>query len=183
MIFTATPLEGAFIIDVEPFTDDRGFFTRFFCENEFRQHDLVSSFLQANHSGTDKAGTVRGMHMQNAPWGETKLVKCIKGRIFDVIVDVRATSPTFLQWFGAELSAENKKMMYVPKGFAHGFQTLEDNSDIMYLVSQVYNKDAELPLRYNDPAIGIQWPLPVTVISEKDANAALCNENFKGYQA
>ena len=181
MIFNKTPLEGAFTIEVTPFMDERGFFTRIFCENEFKDKGLNPAFVQVNHSGTVKTGSIRGMHMQMAPWGETKLIKCIKGRIFDVIVDVRATSPTFLKWFGAELSAENKKMMYVPKGFAHGFQTLEENSDITYLVSQFYNKEHEFSLNYNDPRVNIQWPLPLGMVSEKDNSAPFLQNDFKGY--
>ena len=181
MIFNKTFLEGAYTIDVTPFTDERGFFTRFFCEKEFAANQLNTNFVQANHSGTFTVGSIRGMHMQMAPWGETKLIKCIKGSIFDVIVDIREGSPTFLQWFGAALSAENKRMMYVPKGFAHGFQTLEENTEITYLVSQFYNKEFEFSLRYNDPRINIEWPLKLADISDKDANAQLLQSKFKGY--
>ena len=181
MIYNKTDLEGAYTIDPEPFEDARGFFTRFYCHDEFKANGLVTDFVQGNHSGTTRKGSIRGMHMQLAPRGETKLVKCIKGRIYDVIIDVRRSSPDYLKWFGAELSEGNKRMMYVPKGFAHGFQTLEENSEIMYLVSQFYSKEHELSLRFDDPAIGIKWPLPLTAISDKDAGALLIQDDFKGY--
>ena len=155
MIFNPLNLAGAFTIDVEPFQDNRGFFTRTFCEKEFAAQGLQQHFVQANHSGTHGRGVIRGMHFQHTPHGEVKLVKCVQGAIFDVIVDVRAGSPTFLQWYGAELSAENKRMMYVPQGFAHGFQTLTDYSEITYMVSAFYNKESEGGVKFDDPAAGI----------------------------
>jgi dTDP-4-dehydrorhamnose 3,5-epimerase len=179
MIFNPLPLAGAFTIDVEPFTDNRGFFTRTFCEKEFAQHQLVQHFVQSNHSGTNGKGVIRGMHFQHAPHCEVKLVKCVQGSIYDVIVDVRKDSPTFLQWYGAELSAENKRMMYVPAGFAHGFQSLSDYSEIVYMVSNFYNKESEGGVRYDDPAVNIQWPLEVTLLSDKDKAIPLIDEQFK----
>lgn len=180
MIFNPTPLTGSFTIDVQPFQDSRGFFTRTFCEREFTEHHLVQHFVQANHSGTNGMGVVRGMHFQHSPHCEVKLVKCVAGAIYDVIVDVRQGSPTFLKWFGAKLSAENKTMMYVPAGFAHGFQSLSEYSEIVYLVSSFYSKESEGGVRYNDPAVDIQWPLPVSLVSEKDQNIPLINSSFGG---
>ena len=165
---------------MEPFQDNRGFFTRTFCEKEFAAHGLVQHFVQANHSGTQGKGVVRGMHFQHAPHCEVKLVKCVQGAIFDVVVDVRAGSPTFLQWFGAELTAENKRMMYVPQGFAHGFQTLTEYSEITYMVSAFYNKESEGGVKFDDPAAGIKWPLPVSLVSDKDMKVPLVTEAFRG---
>ncbi len=180
MIFNSLDLKGAFTIDVQPFQDNRGFFTRTFCEKEFAEHKLVKHFVQANHSGTQGVGVIRGMHFQHAPFCEVKLVKCVQGSIFDVIVDVRAGSPTFLQWFGAELSAENKRMMYVPAGFAHGFQTLSDYSEITYMVSEFYNKESEGGVKYDDSQVNIKWPLPVSLVSDKDMKIPLISESFTG---
>ena len=180
MIFNPLSLHGAFTIDVQPFQDNRGFFTRTFCEREFAEHKLEQHFVQANHSGSPGKGVIRGMHFQHAPFCEVKLVKCIAGAIFDVIVDIRAGSPTFLQWVGVELSAENKRMMYVPKGFAHGFQSLSEYSEITYMVSAFYNKEMEGGLKYDDPAINIEWPLPVSLVSDKDLNILLLDVDFKG---
>lgn len=168
MKFIPTGLAGAFTIDVQPFEDERGFFTRTFCEKEFAAHGLNTKFIQSNHSGTKGSGVVRGLHCQNAPFQEVKLVKCVHGAIFDVIVDVRPDSPTYLQWFGAELSAENKRMMYVPQGFAHGFQSLTEYSEITYLVSEFYNKASENGINAKDPHVSVLWPLPITLQSEKD---------------
>lgn len=180
MIFNPTPLAAAFTIDVQPFQDSRGFFTRVFCEKEFAEHQLAQHFVQANHSGTQGKGVIRGMHFQHSPHCEVKLVKCVQGAIYDVIVDVRKGSPTFLQWFGAELTAENKRMMYVPAGFAHGFQSLSDYSEIVYMVSSFYNKESEGGIRYDDPAVKIQWPLPVSLVSDKDQKISLVDLSFDG---
>lgn len=180
MIFNPLDLKGAFTIDVQPFQDNRGFFTRTFCEKEFAEHQLVQHYVQANHSGTQGVGVVRGMHFQHAPFCEVKLVKCVQGSIYDVIVDVRAGSPTFLQWFGAELSAENKRMMYVPRGFAHGFQTLSEYSEITYMVSEFYNKESEGGVKHDDPKVNIKWPLPVSLVSDKDMKIPLISESFTG---
>ncbi len=180
MIFNPLDLKGAFTIDVQPFQDSRGFFTRTFCEKEFAEQQLVQHFVQANHSGTEGVGVIRGMHFQYAPFCEVKLVKCVQGSIYDVIVDVRAGSPTYLQWFGAELSAENKRMMYVPRGFAHGFQTLSEYSEITYMVSEFYNKESEGGIKYDDPKVNIKWPLPVSLVSDKDMNITYIDNHFKG---
>ena len=182
MIFNSLSLQGAFTIDVEPFEDNRGFFTRIFCEKEFAKHDLVQHFVQANHSGTRGSGVIRGMHFQHMPHGEVKLVKCVQGAIFDVIIDIRKGSPTFLQWFGAELTAENKRMMYVPAGFGHGFQSISDYSEITYMVSNFYNKESEGGIRYNDAAVNISWPVPVSLVSDKDLKIPLITPAFRGVE-
>ncbi len=172
MIFTETKLDGAFLIDIEERTDERGFFARSWCQKEFEQHGLVPRVVQANISFNHKKGTVRGMHYQASPYEETKLVRCTRGAIYDVIVDLRKGSPTYCQWISAELTADNRRMIFVPEGFAHGFQTLTDATEVCYQVSQFYTPGAERGARFNDPAFGIRWPLDVTVISEKDANWA-----------
>jgi dTDP-4-dehydrorhamnose 3,5-epimerase len=170
MIFTETPIKGAFVIEMEKRGDDRGFFARAFCENEFKAHDLSYRFVQANNSLSAFKGTLRGMHYQLAPKAETKLVRCIRGAIFDVIIDLRQGSPTFGKSFGAELTAENRKTMYVPKGFAHGFVTLQDDTEVFYLVDEFYAPAFERCVRWNDPRFAISWPQAPAVLSEKDRN-------------
>lgn len=169
MKFTELPLPGAYLIDLEKRGDDRGFFARCFCTNEFAERSLETQFVQANTSLSAQKGTLRGLHYQLAPKQEDKLVRCIKGSLYDVIVDIRENSPTYGQWYGAELSAKNHRMMYVPKGFAHSFLTLEDDTEAFYLVSEFYAPDCERGLRWNDPFFGIQWPLQPTVLSPKDS--------------
>jgi len=168
VIFTEIKLKGAYIVDLEKREDERGFFARGWCQNEFEAHGLAPRVVQANISYNKKRGTLRGMHYQLAPYEETKLVRCTRGALYDVIVDLRPTSPSYKQWFGVELSAENYKMLYVPEGFAHGFITLQDETEATYQVSQFYTPGSERGLRYNDPAFGIEWPVEVRVISEKD---------------
>ncbi|MGA3206881.1 MAG: dTDP-4-dehydrorhamnose 3,5-epimerase [Syntrophales bacterium] len=170
MIFTETPLKGAYLIDLEKRGDDRGFFARFFCANEYDNLRLDRNIVQVNNSLSLYKGTLRGMHYQLPPKAETKIVRCVKGALYDVIIDLRKSSPTFSQHFGAELSAENRKMMYVPKEFAHGFLTLEDNTETLYLVTEFYAPDLERCIRWNDPKFNIQWPLQPSVISDKDKN-------------
>ena len=170
MIFIETPIKGAFVIELEKRGDDRGFFARAFCENEFAVHGLSSHFVQVNNSLSSAKGTLRGMHYQLAPKAETKLVRCIRGSLFDVILDLRKGSPTFGKSFGAELSAENRKMMYVPKGFAHGFISLEANTEAFYFVDEFYAPASERGIRWNDPLFRIQWPKQPIVISDKDQN-------------
>jgi dTDP-4-dehydrorhamnose 3,5-epimerase len=171
MIFNETALKGAFVIDLEPREDERGFFARAWCERECAAHGLQSRIVQANLSYNPTRGTLRGMHYQLAPYEEAKLVRCIRGAIWDAIVDFRPDSPTYLRWCGVELSAGNRRMLYVPEGFAHGFQTLEDETEAFYQVTQVYTPGAEQGIRWDDPAIGIQWPEADTrLISEKDRN-------------
>ena len=168
MIFAPTPLAGAFLIDLEKLGDDRGFFARAFCEQEFAAQGLVSRFVQVNNSLSADKGTLRGMHYQLAPKAETKLVRCIRGSLWDAIIDLRPDSPTFGQHFGAELSAENRRMMYVPKGFAHGFITLQKNTEAFYFVDEAYAPDVERGIRWNDPQFGIEWPAEPAVLSDKD---------------
>jgi len=168
MIFESTPLQGACVIELEKRGDERGFFARVFCEKEFAAQGLVTRFVQINNSLSADVGTLRGMHYQLPPASETKLVRCIRGSLWDCIVDLRPDSPTFKRWFGAELSAENRRMMYVPKGFAHGFITLEPDTEAFYLVDEFYAPELERGLRWNDPAIGIEWPAEPRVMSEKD---------------
>jgi dTDP-4-dehydrorhamnose 3,5-epimerase len=168
MIFTETELSGAYLIDPEPIGDDRGFFARMLCAEEFAAHGLDMDIVQANISYSRDAGTLRGLHYQEAPHAEDKMVRCLRGRIFDVMVDLRPESPTYRQWVGVELTAANRRMAYVPKGMAHGFLTLTDDCEVMYPVTAAYAPDAEHGLRYDDPALGIDWPGPVRVVSDKD---------------
>lgn len=168
MKFTPTPIEGAFLVDLELRGDTRGFFARLFCIEEFAQHGLETSFIQANNSLSIPSKTLRGLHYQLPPMQEVKLVRCISGSFFDVILDLRPGSKTFGHSFGAVLSAENRRMMYVPRGFAHGFLTLEPHSEVFYMVSQVYSKEKERGVRWNDPAFKIDWPTTPEVISERD---------------
>lgn len=170
MIFTETKLKGAHILDLQKFGDDRGYFARVFCRKEFEENGLNPVVAQANTSFSKTRGTLRGMHFQRAPHREAKLVKCVQGALYDVIVDLRPDSPTFKQWVGVELTPETGRMLYVPEGFAHGFQTTADDTVVMYLVSELYAPHAEGGVRHNDPAFGIEWPEPVTVMSEKDQN-------------
>jgi dTDP-4-dehydrorhamnose 3,5-epimerase len=168
VIFSETKLKGAFIIDVERREDTRGFFARAFCQREFRAHGLKPVIAQANIASNLKKGTVRGMHFQFPPAAETKIVRCTRGGILDIIVDLRPESATFLQCISVELNEENQRALYVPERFAHGYQTLSDNTDTSYQVGEFYMPDAEGGLMYNDPRLGLEWPLPATVMSEKD---------------
>ncbi len=170
MKFTEMGLNGAYVIEIEKLTDERGFFARSYCRNEFEAQGLTPELVQANVSFNIKKGTLRGMHYQISPYEETKLVRCTRGAIFDAIIDLRPESPTYKKWFGVELTADNYKMLYVPEKFGHGFQTLLDNTEVTYQVSQFYTPGAEKGIRWNDPAIGIDWPIPVTVMSAKDKN-------------
>ena len=175
-----TQIKGLYSIELTPFRDERGFFVRHFCANEFNQIDKNFKIEQINHSMTQTKGTIRGMHFQYSPHAETKVVRCLKGSIFDVAVDIRHNSPTFLQWYGEVLSEENMKMLFIPKGFAHGFQALEDNSEIMYLVDEFYSKESESGIKYNDPRIGIKWKMENIFTSEKDKQIEALNDSFTG---
>lgn len=170
MIFTETPLNGAFLIDLEKRGDERGFFARAFCEREFANHGLITRIVQANNSLSAQKGTLRGMHYQLAPKAETKIVRCLRGALHDTILDLRPSSPTFGQSFGADLTAENRRMIYVPKGFAHGFITLTDDTEAFYLVDEFYAPECERGIRWNDPRFAIHWPGQPVVISDKDHN-------------
>jgi dTDP-4-dehydrorhamnose 3,5-epimerase len=170
MIFTELDLRGAYAVDIEPIEDDRGFFARSWCANEFAEHGLTTRVAQSNVSFNRRQGTLRGMHYQVAPHAETKLVRCTRGAVYDVIVDLRADSPTFKRWVGLELSADNRRALYVPEGFAHGYQTLAPDTETHYQVSEFYTPGAERGVRWNDPAFTIEWPDPANAfLSEKDA--------------
>jgi len=168
MLFSPTTLKDAMLIDIERREDERGYFARTMCREEFRAHGLAADFVQANHSYNRRRGTLRGMHFQRAPHEEIKLVRCVRGAIFDVIIDLRPDSPTYMRWEAFELTAENGRSLYVPSGFAHGFQTLVDHVDVIYQVSHPHTPSAEGGLRYDDPKFGIVWPEQVTVIAPKD---------------
>lgn len=171
MIFIETPLRGAYVIELEPRNDTRGFFARSWCEKEFADHGLNASLKQCNISFNKTRGTLRGLHFQNAPHQEAKLVRCTRGAIFDVIVDLRPGSPTFKQYFSINLSPDNGKLLYIPEEFAHGFQTLESNTEVFYQMSTFYVPDAAKGLRWNDPAFSIEWPhVHERIISERDAS-------------
>ena len=180
MIFHETALEGAYIIDLEPFSDDRGLFARTFCKREFAAIGHHKEFVQFNHSHSNQKGTLRGLHYQRPPHAEIKLIRCIRGSVFDVIVDLRHQSPTFLQHVGVELSEQNLRMIYVPEGFAHGFQTLQDHCELIYHHTAFYTPDSDGGIRYNDPKIRISWPLGLSTISDKDKNLPLLSDDFAG---
>ena len=169
MIFHSTTLKDATLIELERRGDDRGFFARTFCADEFAKAGLPTEYVQQNMSFSANTGTLRGMHFQRAPYGEDKLIRCVSGAIVDIIIDLRPESPSYLKWEAFELNEDNKHQLLVPKGFAHGFQTLTDNAEVTYLVSQRYTPAAEGGVRWNDPAFGITWPLEPTEISAKDA--------------
>jgi len=168
MKFTETPLHGAFVIDLEKREDERGFFARYFCKREFEKLGLDCDVTQANNSLSKDRGTLRGMHYQLAPHAETKILRVLSGSLYDVIIDLRPKSRTYMQHFGIELSAENRSMIYVPKGFAHGFLTLERDVETLYLVTAYYSPEHERCVRYNDPTFDIPWPSEPEVISDKD---------------
>src|SRR6185437_8506118 len=168
MEFHSTRLRDVYLIQLEPARDDRGFFARTFCVEEFAAHGLETNFPQHSISFSARRGTLRGMHYQLEPHGETKLVRCIQGAILDVIIDIRPDSSTYRCWQGFELSGMNHHQLYIPKGFAHGFQTLSDDVEVNYLISTPYTPQSARGIRYDDPAFGISWPQPVTEISEKD---------------
>lgn len=168
MEFTETKLKGAFLVRLKKIEDNRGFFARGWCRDEFAAHGLNPNMLQLNVGFSHKKGTLRGMHYQEAPHAEAKFVRCTRGAIYDVIIDLRRESPTHGQWFGAELTQDNGTMLYAPEGFAHGYQTLTDDADMYYMTTAIFARDSAKGVRYNDPAFGIQWPLPVSVISEPD---------------
>lgn len=170
MILRETSLLGAYFIEIERIADERGFFARSYCEDEFAKYNLEPCTSQCNISFNKKKGTLRGMHFQKAPQEEAKLVRCTLGAIYDVIIDLRPNSPNYCQWFAAELTAENRGMLYIPKGFAHGFQTLEDNTEVFYQMSAKYSALHATGLRWNDPVFTIEWPTTVTNISPKDQN-------------
>lgn len=178
MIFSETKLKGAFVIEIAKIKDERGFFGRSWCKNEMEGHGLNTNIVQVNTSLSLKKGTVRGMHYQKHPHEETKLVRCTKGAIYDVMIDLRPDSATYMEWFGIELNENNHKMLYIPEKFAHGFITLKSNSEITYFNTQFYYPEASTELRYNDPQFNIEWPLEAKVISYKDKNAPDFDESM-----
>jgi len=180
MNFIETPITGAYVIELESFQDERGLFTRAFCQKEFEAIGFHKQIVQINHSVTIQKGTIRGMHYQLPPACETKIIRCVQGKVLDIMVDLRANSSTFMKWHGVELSKENQCMAFIPDGFAHGFQTLTDNSELIYLSTEFYNMKHERGLRFNDPTLEIKWPLPVNVISAKDKSHPFIDNNFKG---
>lgn len=172
MIFHETALHGLWLIEPERIADERGFFARVYCENEFRAHGIEFRMVQANVSYNHHSGTLRGMHFQAEPHGEAKLIRCISGSLYDVIIDLVPTSPTFRLWTAIELSAANRLSLYVPPGMAHGFQTLTDDTEVLYQMGEFYYPELARGLRYDDPAFKINWPLPISVISERDQSYA-----------
>jgi len=170
LIFTETKLAGAFVIELERHTDERGFFARTFCQQEFEAHGLKAEVAQCNVSFNKRKGTLRGMHYQAPPFAEAKLVRCTAGSIYDVIIDLRPASATFKRHFAVELSAENHRMLYIPESFAHGFQTLEDDTEVFYQMAQRYSAEHARGVRWNDPAFGIEWPKGERIIIERDRN-------------
>ena len=168
MIFTETKLKGAYVIELEPFADERGFFAINWSARNFAAYGLEALVAEANVSFNLKRGTLRGMHYQKDPYGQAKLVRCTRGAIYDVIIDLRSTSPTFTEWFAAELTADNHRMLYIPVGFAHGFQTLTDNSEVSYQMSSVYVPESAAGVRWDDPAFSISWPIAEVTINQRD---------------
>jgi len=169
MIFTATKLRGAYLIDIEPHQDERGFFARSWCADEFEKHGLNPHLVQCNISFNKKRGTLRGMHYQAAPFPEAKFVRCTMGAVYDVIIDLQAVSPTFRQWFAIELSAENRRAIYVPEGFAHGFQTLVDETELLYQMSEFFHPECARGVRWDDPTFRIEWPISPPILSDRDS--------------
>ncbi|MBA3036280.1 MAG: dTDP-4-dehydrorhamnose 3,5-epimerase [Desulfobacterium sp.] len=182
MKFIEAPLAGAYSIELEPFVDDRGLFARTFCQKEFATIGFYNQIVQINYSVTRQKGAIRGLHYQLPPACEIKIIRCIQGAVFDVIVDIRKSVPTYLQWFGMELSKDNMKLVYIPEGFAHGFQALTDNAELIYHHSAFYSPEYERGLRFDDHALAINWPLPVSVISPRDQSYPLIGDNFKGIE-
>jgi dTDP-4-dehydrorhamnose 3,5-epimerase len=168
MIFVETPLRGAYVLEPQRIEDDRGFFARVFCRNELTKLGLKTDIAQTNMAFSHRRGTLRGLHFQQAPYAEVKIVRCTKGAIYDVIVDLRPESPSFKHWFGAELSESNRKILYVPEGFAQGYLTLTDGAEMYYSTSEIYHPEAAFGIRYNDPEFGIVWPAAVEVMSQQD---------------
>lgn len=180
MILHSTKISGLCTADAQPVSDHRGAFARWFCQAELADVIGSRSIVQINHSRTVRVGAVRGLHFQHPPHAEMKVIRCLRGRVFDVAVDLRQNSPTFLQWHAEELSGENQRMIVIPEGFAHGFQVLEPDSELLYLHTATYQKNSEGAVRYDDPMIGIHWPLAITDISDRDRRHPLLNESFHG---
>lgn len=175
-----TPLAGLKIIQRKPIVDARGFFSRFYCADELKAFGFNKSINQINHTLTKKIGAVRGLHYQKPPCAEIKLVSCIKGKVYDVAIDLRKSSPTFLRWYGVVLSEENQWGLLIPEGFAHGFQTMADNCELLYLHTASYSKEYEAALNVSDPRLNIEWPLEITELSERDISHPMINNDFEG---
>jgi dTDP-4-dehydrorhamnose 3,5-epimerase len=173
MVFTETSLKGAYVIDLDRLEDERGFFARSFCQKEFAAHGMKAHIAQCNISFNQQKGTIRGMHFQRAPKAEAKLVRCTRAVIFDVIVDLRAGSPTYCKWISVELSATNYRALYIPEGFAHGFQTLEDATEVFYLMFEFFSPEHQSGLRYDDPAFKVVWPMANPIMSDRDLSYPL----------
>jgi len=180
MKFSSTNIKGVYVIDLQPVEDSRGWFMRTYCKNEFAEIGHDKEWVQLNHSFTRSKGTIRGMHYQVPPYSEIKLVRCIAGAVMDVAVDLRRGSATYLNWVSVELSEKNKKMIYIPEGFAHGFQTLANDCELLYHHTAFYTPGSEAGIRYDDPAIKINWTLPAGDISDRDLSHLLLTESFKG---
>jgi len=178
--FNATPLTGLTLVQRKAVEDSRGFLSRFYCGDEFKEVGQVKPIAQINHTLTRTKGAVRGLHFQFPPHAETKLVSCLNGEILDVAVDLRRNSPTFLKWYGVILSAQNRQSLLIPEGFAHGFQALTENCELIYLHTASYHPQAEGALNVADPQIGIEWPLPITELSDRDRNHKFIEQNFSG---
>jgi dTDP-4-dehydrorhamnose 3,5-epimerase len=177
--FIETTISGLYIVELETLSDERGYFARSFCAREFEKLGLESTVAQCNVSFNSKAGTLRGLHFQAPPYEEAKLVRCTRGAIYDVAVDIRPDSPTYLKWFAVELAGENGRMIFIPRGFAHGFQTLADSTEVFYLMSEFFHPDSARGLRWNDPAIAIPWPLSNPIMSDKDRTYPLLDGKSK----
>lgn len=178
--FFDIPLTGAKVIQRKPIEDSRGFLSRFFCADEFQKAGLKNGISQINHTLTRQKGTVRGFHFQYPPYAETKIVSCLNGEVFDVAVDFRKDSPTFLQWYGEVLSKKNQRSFFIPEGFAHGFQTLTEDCELIYLHTASYVKDAEGALNVLDAKLNINWPLPISALSERDRNHPFIDQSYQG---
>ena len=171
-----TPLADLFVVEIEPLNDDRGFFARSFCVRDFQAHGLEPTIVQCNISFNEKAGTLRGLHFQGSPHEEAKLVRCTRGAIYDVAVDIRRNSRTYLKWYATELTSENRRMMFIPRGFGHGFQTLVDKSEVFYLMSEFYHPESARGLAWDDPMLRITWPIANPIMSDKDRSYPLIDD-------
>lgn len=180
MELIASDIEGLYTVVLKKLEDDRGLFARTFCKNEFKKVGFDKEFVQFNHSFNKIKGTIRGMHFQKMPFAETKLIRCVQGAVYDVAVDIRKNSPTYLQWFGVELTALNMVSVLIPEGFAHGFQTLKNDSALIYHHTAFYTPPADAGIRFDDPAININWKLPAENVSDKDKSYPFIDKNFKG---
>jgi dTDP-4-dehydrorhamnose 3,5-epimerase len=180
MEFIKTPFSGLYVIKHKILQDDRGLFSRLFCKNEFSKIGFGKEFIQSNYSFNLTKGTIRGMHFQISPYAEAKLIRCIQGAVYDVAIDIREGSPTYLEYFGIELTSINMYSVLIPEGFAHGFQTLEDNSALLYQHTQFYNAEADSGLRFDDPILNIEWKFPPKLVSPKDKSYKFINNNFNG---